>query len=70
MNRLTQQINAASTAQRNAADGDFIGVFLIGVPVSSLVGADREAEIATLLGQANEVAQERLRKGCKSYRPT
>ena len=37
--------------QDKAATGDALGVFLIGVPVSSLAGADNEAEIAILKGR-------------------
>lgn len=35
-----------STGQRQAVMGDAVGVFLIGVPVSSLTGSDREGLIA------------------------
>lgn len=37
--------------QRQAANSDAVGVFLIGVPVASLSGADNEAEIAILKGR-------------------
>lgn len=45
------QLTALSGAQRSAATGDAIGVFLIGVPVSSLSGADKAGEIATSKGK-------------------
>ncbi len=38
-------------AQKNAVAGDAVGVFLIGVPVSSLSGADLEGEIAATKGK-------------------
>ncbi|WP_299635784.1 hypothetical protein [uncultured Ruegeria sp.] len=38
-------------AQKNAVTGDALGVFLIGVPVSSLSGADLEGEIAATKGK-------------------
>ena len=39
------------SAQKNAVTGDAIGVFLMGVPVSSLSGADLEGEIAATKGK-------------------
>lgn len=38
-------------SQKKAVTGDAIGVFLIGVPVSSLSGDDLEGEIATTKGK-------------------
>lgn len=38
-------------AQKGAVTGDAVGVFLLGVPVSSLSGADLEGEIATTKGK-------------------
>jgi hypothetical protein len=38
-------------AQKGAVTGDAIGVFLIGVPVSSLSGAEVEGEIAATKGK-------------------
>lgn len=40
-----------STAQKSAVTGDAIGVFLIGVPLSSLSGGDKAGEIATSKGK-------------------
>lgn len=40
-----------SSAQKGAVVGDAIGVFLIGVPVSSLTGNDREGDIASSKGK-------------------
>ncbi len=37
--------------QRNAANGDAVGVFLIGVPVSSVSGGDQEGEVAVSKGK-------------------
>lgn len=51
---LTQeraQLAALSARQRDAQMGDAFGVFLIGVPVSSLGGGDREGDIATSKGK-------------------
>jgi hypothetical protein len=43
-----QQLAALSTVQQSAATNDALGVFLIGLPVSSMTGGDHEAEIAHL----------------------
>lgn len=40
-----------STAQKSAVAGDAVGVFLIGVPLSSLSGGDKAGEIATSKGK-------------------
>jgi hypothetical protein len=45
------KLTALEGAQRGAAAGDAIGVFLIGVPVSSLTGNDKEGEIAASKGK-------------------
>lgn len=37
--------------QRGAATGDALGVFLIGIPVSSMTGGDVEGHIATSKGK-------------------
>lgn len=49
----TEQVTLAAleTSQRNAVTGDAIGVFLIGVPVSSLSGNDNEGAIAASKGK-------------------
>ncbi|WP_133123853.1 hypothetical protein [Phyllobacterium zundukense] len=43
-----QQLAALSTVQQSAATNDALGVFLIGLPVSSMAGGDHGAEIARL----------------------
>jgi len=42
---------ALSAAQKKAVSGDAFGVFLIGVPVSSLNDKDKEGAIATSKGK-------------------
>ncbi|MDZ7937953.1 MAG: hypothetical protein U5M53_06590, partial [Rhodoferax sp.] len=39
-----QNLAAVSKAQNEAATGDAVGVFLIGVPMSSAVGGDKEGQ--------------------------
>lgn len=46
-----QSLASLEAAQRSAVAGDAIGVFLIGVPVSSLSGADKAGAIATGKGK-------------------
>lgn len=46
-----QTLAALSTAQRNAQAGDAVGVFLIGVPMSSLTGGDKAGEIGASKGK-------------------
>lgn len=42
---------ALSSAQDAAATGDAVGVFLLGVPVSSAVGGDKSGLVAVAKGQ-------------------
>ncbi|BCH32017.1 hypothetical protein MesoLjLc_39470 [Mesorhizobium sp. L-8-10] len=42
---------AAEAQQRQAVIGDAVGVFLIGVPMSSLSGADKEGVVAQHKGE-------------------
>ena len=44
-------LEAAEEKQRGAVVGDAVGVFLIGVPVSSLTGGDVAGQIATSKGK-------------------
>lgn len=59
-----QELDALSKAQKNAATGDAVGVLLIGVPLSSLGGGDKEAEIAAAKGRQYAIEAEMVRKGC------
>ncbi|TPL00670.1 hypothetical protein FJ938_22000 [Mesorhizobium sp. B2-4-14] len=46
-----ERLAVLTNQQNKAATGDALGVFLIGVPVSSLSGGDHETEIAVLKGR-------------------
>lgn len=46
-----QNLDTLSQAQRNAATGDAIGVFLIGVPTSSLTGGNKAGDIGAAKGK-------------------
>jgi len=55
---------ALSKAQNSAATGDAVGVFLVAVPVGSLVGADKEGDIAVSKGKVNAIELAIKQKGC------
>lgn len=57
-----ERLALLSNKQSQAAAGDAVGVFLIGVPVSSLAGADNEAEIAILKGRCGEPEKPKTKK--------
>lgn len=63
--KISQELEAASADQKRAANGDAWGVFLLGLPVSSMSGADKEAAIAVAKGRLNELDRKRLEKNCK-----
>ena len=44
-------VNTLSSKQNSAANGDALGVFLIGVPTSSLTGGDVETELSIAKGK-------------------
>lgn len=50
-NTESAKVPSLVAAQKQAVTGDAIGVFLLGVPVSSLSGADLEGEIASTKGK-------------------
>lgn len=52
LNIERQSLAALESKQRGAVAGDAIGVFLIGVPVSSLTGSNVEGQIAATKGKA------------------
>lgn len=54
----------SAIAQRQAQQGDALGVFLVGIPVSSMTGGDREAEISYQKGTMNAVEEAARQKGC------
>ena len=64
---LKEQANlaAVSKQQNQAATGDAIGVFLIGVPASSTFGGDKEGQVAVTKGKVNAIESTIKSKGCK-----
>ncbi|MCV3270677.1 hypothetical protein [Roseobacter sinensis] len=62
--KISQELQAASAAQKRAASGDAWGVFLLGLPLSSMSGNDKEATIAVAKGRINELDRVQLARGC------
>ncbi|MEP3329734.1 hypothetical protein [Sedimentitalea sp.] len=50
-NKEAAKVPALVASQKQAVTGDAVGVFLLGVPVSSLSGADLEGEIGATKGK-------------------
>lgn len=63
--QLTQNLERLSAAQKNAASSDTIGVILLGLPVSSMSGNDKETDIAITKGKIQSVESAKLRRKCK-----
>jgi hypothetical protein len=59
-----QNLAALSSSQNSAATGDAVGVFLIGVPLSSVSGGDQEGNIAVSKGKVQALEAARLSKSC------
>lgn len=59
---VTTRLSALEKQQNSAATGDALGVFLIGVPTSSLTGGDKAGEIAVEKGK--KIALEAQMRGC------
>ncbi|UJW77673.1 hypothetical protein [Rhizobium sp. SL42] len=60
-----QALAAVSKAQNDAATGDAFGVFLIGVPMSSTFGGDKEGQVAVSKGKVQAIENSLRGKGCK-----
>lgn len=58
-------LSTLSKQQHDAANGDAFGVFLVGVPIGSLTGADKEGDISTSKGKINAMEAAMHKKGCK-----
>lgn len=60
-----ENLAALSKAQNEAATGDAVGVFLIGAPVSSVLGGDKEGQVAVSKGKVQAIQSAMRSKGCK-----
>jgi len=59
-------LSAVSKQQHDAANGDAFGVFLIGVPMSSTFGGDKEGQVAVAKGKVQAIENAMKSKGCGS----
>ena len=59
------KLTALSKQQNNAANGDAFGVFLIGVPMSSVTGGNKEGDISVAKGKVLSIQNTMKAKGCK-----
>lgn len=57
-------LSAVSKQQHDAANGDAFGVFLIGVPMSSTFGGDKEGQVAVAKGKVQAIENAMKSKGC------
>lgn len=60
----TQRLETLSAEQSSARTADTVGVILLGLPLSSMSGNDRETDIAVSRGHLNEIERERLARNC------
>jgi len=63
--RITQDLENLSAKQKDAASGDALGVFLLGLPLSSMSGNDQEATIAIAKGKVQAIDRQLQAKGCR-----
>jgi len=62
--RSSISLLAVEGQQRQAVTGDAMGVFLIGVPVSSLTGSDKAGEVAQRKGEVIAIQAAQRNSGC------
>lgn len=63
--QLEQNLETLTAAQKNAATGDTVGVILLGLPLSSMSGNDKETDIAITKGKIQAVQSAQLKRKCK-----
>lgn len=59
-----QKLENLSASQRSAASGDALGVFFIGLPISSMSGGDKEADIAIAKAELQQIQTAISTNGC------
>ena len=60
----TNALENLSADQRKAATSDAWGVFLLGLPWSSMSGNDKEAAISVAKGHLQAIETQQARRGC------
>jgi hypothetical protein len=58
------KLEVSTGMQKSAANSDAMGVFLVGLPVSSMVQGDRGSEVAVYKGQMIAIDRAIKSKGC------
>lgn len=59
-----EKLNQLAKQQNQAATGDAVGVFLIGVPTASVTGHDKEGELAVAKGKVLSIENTMKSKSC------
>ncbi|WP_148043726.1 hypothetical protein [Paracoccus methylarcula] len=62
---LGHKLSNLYNEQRSAQTGDTLGVILIGVPMSSVGGGDKETEIAVVKGKIQSAEKVAIAKRCQ-----
>ncbi len=63
--KIAQELENLSARQKSAASGDAWGVFLLGLPLSSMSGGDQEALIAVAKGKVQAIDRQIVAKNCR-----
>ena len=63
--QIRNELDALSAQQNSAATNDAWGVFLLGLPVSSMSGSDKEALIAVAKGKLDAIDLVQVDKNCE-----
>lgn len=63
--KYNQALANLSAQQKDAQAGDAFGVFLLGLPLASMGGADKETQIAVTKGHLQAIELELARKNCR-----
>lgn len=63
-------LTAVSKQQHDAATGDAVGVFLVGVPMSSTFGGDKEGQVAVAKGKVNAIEANMKARSCNLTAPS
>jgi hypothetical protein len=58
------RLAALSETQNQAATGDAVGVFLIGIPTSTVFGGDKEGQLAASKGKVQAIEAAAMSKRC------
>ncbi|WP_127143320.1 hypothetical protein [Pelagibacterium montanilacus] len=64
--RVDAAYTQAAQAQNDAASGDAVGVFFLGMPTSTLSGGNIAPQVANLKGQQEALHQASIRKNCSA----